>query len=475
MTELRLDVHVGFDRSVAFSPKGDLVAAAVYDGAVRLYALDGSARAVIEDAHARRNVRGIAFSPKGDLFASAGWDSTVRLWNLDGTAHGIPLEAHYDSAFSVSFSAQGDRLASAGLDDRVRFWTLGGLSAGALPEPRKDRVSEVAFAPQAPMMAVADDTGTIRVWNLDGTVRGKPMVGHKGTVLSLAFSPKGDQLASGGMDRTFRVWNLDGSPRGSFPPHGDQVAAVAFAPNSDLLMSGSDQVRGWQSSKIAFSVSNGGWDWTTAIAFTPSGDKIFTGSRLGRIQILSPDGSAQTERIKLPKELISAVAISPDGKIFATAGGGETVVRLWDASLSPMGEPLKGGFGAVRALAFSPTNSVLTAGGEDGTVRIWKLPGGEAETIMVGTPISQLGFWNDLLWVRADGESILFYDRSRKLVASTLLRRDAILTFTPEGWYSGPQRAERALRVFRISGERLSEAEIAKRSSPEQVRLALSR
>lgn len=473
MSELRLDVHCGFDHSVAFSPSGDLIAAAVFDGVVRIYALDGSERGVAKDAHRGRNVRGIAFAPRGDLVASAGWDSTLRFWNLDATRHGQPVEAHLETVFTVSFSAAGDHVATTGLDDRVRLWTTAGLALGELPAARQDRISAVALAPQAPVMAVGDSTGTVRLWNLDGSVRGKPMVEHKGAVQSLAFSPRGDQLASGS-DRMLRLWSLDGTPRATFPPQGDQVLTLAFSPSGDLLLSGSDQLRGWRANRLAFQLPGGGWDFISAVAFSPKGDAIATGSRLGRIQVLNADGTARTEALKLPKEYIRALAFSADGQFFATTGGDESVVKLWNLDLSPRGQPLAGHFGRLRALAFAPAGNVLVSGGDDGTVRLWKLATGETEILDVGVPVNQLGFWNELLWVRADGESIFFFDKARKLVATTLLRHDAILTFTPEGWYSGPQRAERVIRAFRASGERLSDTEILTRSSAEKVRLAFS-
>ena len=103
---------------------------------------------------------------------------------------------------------------------------------------------------------------------------------------------------------------------------------------------------------------------------------------------------------------MSAMALSPDGKILASGGCGQVTagacdqgeVRLWDvASGRIVGEPLAHEF-TVESLEFSPDGKTLAAGDTLGRITLWDLPSsqqrGEHFRISGGT-VNSLAFSSD--------------------------------------------------------------------------------
>jgi WD40 repeat protein len=72
------------------------------------------------------------------------------------------------------------------------------------------------------------------------TVAG-PFTGHTDSVNSVAFSPDGQHIVSGSDDKTIRVWNaMTGETvAGPFTGHTDWVMSVAFSPDGQHIVSGS--------------------------------------------------------------------------------------------------------------------------------------------------------------------------------------------------------------------------------------------
>ena len=86
---------------------------------------------------------------------------------------------------------------------------------------------------------------------------------------------------------------------------------------------------------------------------------------------------------------VNAVAVGalPDGTPVIISGGDDGTVRVWRlADGTPVGEPLTGHDGAVTAVAVGALpdgTPVIVSGGDDGTVRVWRL----ADGTPVGEPL----------------------------------------------------------------------------------------
>jgi WD40 repeat protein len=206
------------------------------------------------------DVNEVAFSPDGELLATASWDGTAKIVDRSGSVirvlgewHGPGDTGRGDFAvFDVAFSSDGRLLATAeyadALGGRVRIWDWARGKLVLTIDVDSPSYPQVDFDPTGPRLALTGSDGLAEVWDVDGGERSVVLAGPPGGVNDLAFSPGGSRIAIASAQGSVRLFDAGtGAPQLVLRGSGCAMEGVAFGPDGTKLASssGCDGVRIW--------------------------------------------------------------------------------------------------------------------------------------------------------------------------------------------------------------------------------------
>jgi cytochrome c len=190
--------------------------------------------------------------------------------------------------------------------------------------------------------------------------------------------------------------------------HGGPVRALAVSAAGEHAVSGSfdtSAIRWSLTRNVAEQVLRFHDAAVNAVAF--DGTRVITGGADGKIAIWTPGNQSPDKVLEGHTAPVASIAVSPDGKLLASASWDHTV-RLWPL---PEGKPrvLEGHTQNVNGVAFTPDGKFVVSAGYDATLRIWPLAGGGATMRTLPTPLNGVAVAQDGEIVAAGADGKLYF------------------------------------------------------------------
>jgi WD40 repeat protein len=321
------------------------------------------------------------------------------------------LKAHRQEVTGVAVT-RDNKIVSGSRDGRVFVWSLDQTNPIWQWETRREEVERIP-KPLNSVTAVASSPpgckerwalagcadGAVYLFNLDKPQEVRRFKEHRDAVTSLAFSPDGSYFATGGAEnliqlwKTAKVWDKEYKPEYPFEPghiegqaQRGTITALHFTPDGKLISASRDLTLSvWALHANGAKLERreeGRGGAVGQLSVSADGNWMLFDKQKGKeLQILSTQGVhyCNLDPPQTGTGFSVLAEFSPDSNLLLTAGGAEGRLQLWRTPTNQSRgfelrqyAPKEGA--PVTCAAFAPDGRFIASGSQDHHVYIWTVP-----------------------------------------------------------------------------------------------------
>jgi WD40 repeat protein len=288
----------------------------------------------------------ISISPNGKTLAAHD-DSTLTLWDVETGSLLSKTEEIDDMFFQMTFSPDSQWIAAASWDRGALIWDARTGELNHIFSCEDERTLSLAFSPDSKLLATGSED--LRVWDME-----------TGELLHTLSDPGARQLSI-----TAAIENHE---------HIPEIFTVGFSHDGKVV------VAEWPDTNTVCIWNTESWTLEHtirgSIAFSPDENPLAVlrnGDAVTRIYETSPWQLRST--LEDDGQQIWPIAFSADSKIVATCSGRE--ITLWDIDTGKATRTFEDPARKVSALALSPDGKILISGGRKCGFRVWEVETGD--------------------------------------------------------------------------------------------------
>ena len=322
---------------------------------------------------------------RATLVSGASADTTLKIWRASDGALLRTLVENVGQVRALAVSPDGQYAATAGelvqgsgISPVVLWRIADGALVRTFDGAPDDNADSIAFSPDGLELA-AGEGFDVRVWRVSDGALLRTLTGHSWFVFAVAYAPNGQLLATGSGDGTVKIWRRDtGALQRTLTGHTFFVSGVAWSPDSSRLATSS-----WDGTSRIWNVSTGASlrtftdsDALYAVDWSPSGGLVATGGVTSAIHLYDPTTGALVRDIVNPEiEGLFSLAFASDGAS-VVAGSAEGHPRTFRVSDGALIRRFGTHTGRVDSVAYSPTGIEAASSGTESapaetTIKIW--------------------------------------------------------------------------------------------------------
>lgn len=249
---------------------------------------------------------------------------------------------------------------------------------------------------ETPVAINSDHRQSTTASELNGPDSIKMFRAGDGAVSSIAIAGDADTIVAGVEDGSFIIWSLASGRQLIQQPnaHEAPIWAVDISNDGKTVITASDDglVKVWDVSAAAIvtaTLSNG--DAVRSAALDPSGGKVVTGDRAGKVKIWTIS-TGKTSHDFDQGGVINAVAFDSHGLTVAAASSNKSAM-LYDIPTGRKRLSFTQHNGAIYSIAFAPEGDWVATASWDRTVKVWESGSGNLiHTIAAEEGVSSVTF-----------------------------------------------------------------------------------
>lgn len=205
------------------------------------------------------------------------------------------------------------------------------------------------------------------------------LIGHRDSIHAVVFSPDSQTLISGSDDRNIHIWDVKTAQKKYtwFMPYG--IYSVAISPDSEVVATGSvnGRITLWNfhtrqmtRTLLDLNIPEKNMGIIMSLAFSSQSHILISGSSDKTVRIWNWKTGESKRILNGHTDNVCSVAICSQGQ-FVASGSADKTIRIWNLKNYQKPLILTGHSNWVTSVLFTLNNQILISASADNTIKVW--------------------------------------------------------------------------------------------------------